>query len=163
MLRLYKWGGVMGVPRSVTRITREGIEFTSSVDRTKYLLKELQRAALKDTGKLIRKRMLKKLKKLTGMKGAKRPYSSSQFWIRKIEADMQIGFKHDTWYGVQQELGTKKQPKLEILRSTVMENIDDIRRIQGQYLSTIEDENRALGLIDESGNPIYSDEDGEDS
>lgn len=152
----------MSVPRSVTRINRDGVKFTSNVDRTKYLLKELQRAALRDTGKLIRKRMLAKLKKLPGMKRAKRPYTSTQFWIRKQETDMQIGFKHDTWYGVLQELGTKNQPKREILRGTVMENLDDIQRVQGKYLSAIESENMALGLIDESGNAIYSDEDGED-
>lgn len=153
----------MGVPRSTTRIIRDGVSFTSSVDRAKYLLKELQRAALRDTGKLIRKRMVAKLRKLPGMNRTKRVYSSTQFWVRKIETDMQIGFKHNTWYGVDQELGTKNQPARGILKGTVMENIDDIRRVQGQYLSALEDENRALGLIDESGNPIYSSEDGEDS
>ncbi len=151
----------MGVPRSVTRITREGVEFTSSVDRTKYLLKELERAALRDTGNLIRKLIIKKLKKLPGMKRAKRPYSSTQFWIRKIETDMQIGFKHDTWYGVLQELGTKDQPARHILRGTVMENIDNIRRVQGAYLSAIEDENRALGLVDLDGNPYYGEDEEE--
>lgn len=35
------------------------------------------------------------------------------------------------------------------LRSTVQDNIDEIQKIQGKYLSAIEDENRALGLIDE--------------
>jgi len=30
-----------------------------------------------------------------------------------------------------------------------MENIDEIRKIEGQYLSAIEDENKALALIDE--------------
>ena len=29
-------------------------------------------------------------------------------------------------------------------------NLDEIRRIQGQYLSVIEDENRAMNLIDEA-------------
>ena len=96
------------------------------------------------------------------MKRSKRPYKSTQYWIRKRETDLQIGFKHDTWYGVLQELGTKNQPKRDILRGTVMENIDDIRRVQGQYLSAIEDENRALGLIDENGDAIYSSEEGED-
>ena len=47
------------------------------------------------------------------------------------------------------ELGTSKIPKTAPLYSTVAENIDTIRRIEGQYLSAIEDENRALGLINE--------------
>ena len=153
----------MAVPRSVTRITRDGVSFKSSVDRTKYLLKELERAALRDTGKLIRKRIIAKLRKMPDLKKGKRPYTSTQFWVRKIETDLQIGVKHSTWYGLDQELGTKNQPKKAVLRTTVMENIDDIRRVQGQYLSAIADENRALGLIDDSGTPIYSDEDGEDS
>lgn len=144
----------------MTRIAASGVEFTSSVDRVKYLLVELQRAALRDTAKLIRKRMIAKLRQLPGMKRAKRPYSSTQYWVRKQETDLQIGFKHDTWYGVHQELGTKNQPARSILRGTVMENIDDIRRIQGKYLSEIENENRALGLIDENGDAIYSEEDG---
>ena len=145
----------------MTKITRDGVSFKSSVDRAMYLMKELQRAALRDTGKLIRKRMIAKLRKLPGMKRTKRVYNSSQFWIRKRETDMQIGFKHDTWYGVQQELGTKNQPKRSILKDTVMENIDDIRRVQGKYLSAIEDENRAMGLIDTNGDAIYGEDEAE--
>ena len=151
----------MGLPRSVTRITRDGVSFTSSVDRTKYLLVELQRAALRDTAKLIRKRMVAKLRKLPGMKRSKRPYSSTQYWVRKRETDLQIGFKHDTWYGVLQELGTKGQPARHILRGTVMENLDDIRRVQGRYLSAIENENVAMGLVDLDGEPYYGEDDEE--
>lgn len=146
----------MAMPRSVTRITSDGVRFTSNVDRAKYLLKELERAALRDTAKLIRKKMIVKLRKLPGMKRNKRVYNSTQYWIRKQETDLQIGFKHDTWYGVHQELGTKNQPTRSILRGTVMENLDDIRRVQGKYLSSIESENMALGLIDASGAAIYS-------
>jgi hypothetical protein len=147
----------MSLPRSVTRVTREGVEFTSNVDRAKYLLVELQRAALRDVAKFLRKRMIEKLKNLKGMKKSRRLYKSTQYWVRRIEADLQIGFKHNTWYGVDQELGTSKQPRRNILRDTVFENIDQIRVIEGKYLSAIEDENRALGLIDE-GEMIGDDE-----
>jgi len=139
----------MPLPRSVTRVTRGGITYTSNVDRIKYTMVELQRAALRDTAKLIRKRIIEKLKKLPGMKRSKRIYSSSQYWVRRRETDLQIGFKHDTWYGVLQELGTKNQPRRDVLRSSVFENIDDIKRVQGAYLSALSDENRALGLISE--------------
>jgi HK97 gp10 family phage protein len=132
------------------------------VDRARYLLVELERAALRDTAKLIRKRMIAKLRKLPGMKRNKRIYNSTQYWVRKRETDLQIGFKHDTWYGVWGELGTKNQPARHILRNTVMESIDDIRRVQGKYLSSIESENIALGLVDLDGNPYYGDEDGEE-
>jgi HK97 gp10 family phage protein len=151
----------MPLPKSVVKIKKDGIEFTSNVDRVQYTLQELTRAALRDAAKLIRKRMITKLKTLPGMRRSKRLYNSTQYWVRKRECDLQIGFKHDTWYGVLQELGTKNQPARHILRSTVFENIDEIRRIEGTYLSAIEDENKALGLIDEDGNPYYPEE-GED-
>ena len=151
----------MPLPKSVVKIKKDGIEFTSNVDRVQYTIEELTRAALRDSAKLIRKRMITKLKTLPGMRRSKRLYNSTQYWVRKRECDLQIGFKHDTWYGVLQELGTKNQPARHILRSTVFENIDEIRRIEGTYLSAIEDENKALGLIDEEGNPYYPKE-GED-
>ncbi len=139
----------MPMPKSVTRVNKNGVKFISNVDRANYTMKELQRAALRDTAKFIRKRMIEKLKKLPGMKRNKRIYNSTQYWVRSRETDLQIGFKHDTWYGVQQELGTSNQPKRSILKDTVHENIDEIRKIQGQYLSAIEDSNKAKGLIDE--------------
>lgn len=137
------------MPPSVTKVNRDGVEFVSHVDRVQYTMMELQRRALMDTAKFLRRRMIDKLKKLPGLKRAKRPYNSTQYWVRRQEANLQIGFKHDTWYGVQQELGTENQPKRNILRDTVYENIDQIRIIQGQYLKHVEHENVARGLIDE--------------
>lgn len=139
----------MPLPKSVVKIKKNGVEYISSVDRVQYTLEELSRAALRDVAKLCRKRMVEKLKKMPGLKRSKRPYKSTQYWVRKKDCDLQIGFKHDTWYGVLQELGDKNQPARHILRGTVMENIDEIRRIEGMYLKAIEDENKALGLIDE--------------
>lgn len=139
----------MPMPPSVTRINRDGVEFVSSVDRVKYTLEELQRAALRDSAKLLRRRMIDKLRKLPGMRRSRRIYNSTQYWVRKRETDLQIGFKHDSWYGARSELGDQGQPARHILRGTVMEHVDDIRIIQGKYLSAIEDENRARGLIDE--------------
>jgi HK97 gp10 family phage protein len=137
------------VPKSVIKLNKNGVQYKSNVDRIKYTLEELERAALRDTAKLIRKKMIAELKKLPGMKRNRRIYSSSQYWVRKRETDLQVGFKHDTWYGVLQELGSKNQPRRDILRNSTFNNIDDIRRIQGAYLSALNDENRALGLISE--------------
>ena len=147
----------MAVPRSVTRVDRAGgVTFTSNVDKIQYTINELCRAALRDTAKVIKKKMILKLKKLPGMNRSKRIYKATQTWVRKKEADLQIGFGNnkwnttgDTWYGIQQELGTKNQPKRSILRDTVFENINEIRNIQAQYLSAIDDERRALSLINE--------------
>jgi HK97 gp10 family phage protein len=139
----------MPMPPSVMRINKDGVTFVSNVDRAKYTIQELERAALKDVAKFLRRRMVDKLKQLPGMRRSKRIYSSTQYWVRRREADLQIGVKHDSWYGAHQELGTSQQPKRGVVRNTVMENIDQIRIIQGQYLKAIEDENRARGLINE--------------
>ena len=139
----------MPMPKSVTKITKDGIEFISSVDRAQYTIRELTRAALKDVAKLLRKHMVQELKNLPGMKRHRRIYNSTQYWVRRRETDLQIGVKHDAWYGVNQELGTKGMPKKGVIRETTFKHIDDIRRIEGQYLSAIENENRALGLINE--------------
>lgn len=141
----------MGLPKSVTKIDRTGgVTYTSSVDKCKYTINELCRAAMRDIAKMLRKKMILKLKLLPGLKNNRRIYSTTQYWVRKIEANLQIGMKHDAWYGAQQELGTKNQPKRNIVRDTVFENITEIRDIQAQYLSAIDDENKALRLIDEA-------------
>ncbi|WP_313413140.1 HK97 gp10 family phage protein [Sedimentibacter sp.] len=138
------------MPKSVTKYSnKNGVTFTSSVDRVNYTIQELSRAALKDVAKVIRKKMIIKLKELPGMKKNKRLYSSTQYWVRKKETDLQVGFKHNTWYGVLQELGGDNQPKRSILRDTVFESIDEIQKIEAQYLSAIEDELKAQALINE--------------
>lgn len=139
------------MPKSVTKYSnKNGVTFTSGVDRANYTIQELSRAALKDVAKVLRKKMVLKLKELPGMKKNKRIYSSTQYWVRKKETDLQLGFKHDTWYGVLQELGGENQPKRSILRDTVFESIDDIQKIEAQYLSAVEDEMKAQQLIDEA-------------
>lgn len=139
----------MPMPPSVTKIDTNGVTFISSVDRAQYTIQELTRAALKDTAKFLRRRTLDKLRQLPGMRRHIRLWRSTQYWVRRQELDLIIGYKHDAWYGARGEIGTEGQPRRNILRDTVWENIDTIRRIQGQYLKHVEDENRALGLIDE--------------
>lgn len=136
----------MALPKA-NKFTKNGVEFTSKVDRAQYTIDELSRAALLDTGKLVRKKIIPKAKQMRGMRRARRPYRAFQYWVRRREKDLIIGSKHDTWYGVEQEKGSNRQPRRDIIRGTVMENLNDIRRAQGQYLSAIEDENKALGLI----------------
>jgi HK97 gp10 family phage protein len=140
----------MPVPKSVVKINKNGVQYTSSVDRCKYLLSELTRAALRDVARLIKYKIRQEYNKLPGMKkNSYRFKGAYQHWIRKSEGNLQIGIKHDTWYGVDQELGTNGQPKRDFLRKAVIDNIDEIRKIEGQYLSSIEQENIALGLINE--------------
>lgn len=138
----------MPLPRAV-KITKNGITLISKVDQAKYLLVELQRAALRDIGKLTRRRELDQVRKRPGLKRGRRPPNAFQYWVRKRETNLQVGIKHNTWYGVEQELGTSNQPKRSILRDSTLNNIADIRRITGEYLSKVADENRALGLVKE--------------
>jgi len=139
----------MPAPPSVTRVKKDGVEFVSSVDRTKYTMTELERAALKDIAKLLRRRMLDQLRKLPGMRRNVRLWRSTQYWVRKQETDLIVGFKHDSWYGAKSELGDSGQPARGILRGTVLDSIPEIRLISAQYLKHIEDELRAEGIIDE--------------
>jgi HK97 gp10 family phage protein len=148
----------MPMPKSVTKVDSKGnVTYISSVDKVQYTLNELCRAALKDCAKMIRKKMIVKLKKLPGVGKTRRVYRVTQIWVRKKEADLQIGFGNtkkgltgETWYGILQELGSKNQPKRSILRDTVYENVQEIRNIQAQYLSAIKDESKANSVIDES-------------
>lgn len=148
----------MAMPKSVTKITKDGIEFTNNVDRVQYTIEELSRAALRDSAKLVRKRLMQKLKDLPGMRRNRRVYRSAQYWVRRRETDLIIGFKHDAWYGSRSELGTHGSPARGFLRESVYENIDQIREIQGKYLSAIEDERRAMAAINESGEEYTSGE-----
>ncbi|MVX62241.1 hypothetical protein GKZ28_00815 [Clostridium chromiireducens] len=138
----------MGLPKSVTKIKKGNVEFVSNVDRVNYTLNELTRAALRDVGKFICNKFRNKyygiFKRKKGKVGR-----YTQYWVRKKECDLQVGLKPFAFYGGFQELGSSKTKKLGLLQKTVEENIDQIRLIQGKYLSAIEDENRAVGLIDE--------------
>lgn len=138
----------MAVP-SVVKFKKGGVEYVSAVDRTQYTLRELSRAALRDSGKLVRNRFRKayygKFKK-----NKKRVYKYTQYWVRCGETTLQVGLKPGGFYGGYQELGTSKQPRLGLLRGVVEESIPEIIKIQSQYLSALEDEAKALSMIDES-------------
>lgn len=132
----------MAVPSSV-RFTKDGVEYLNNVDQAKYYIEELTRAALKETGKYICKETKKKIKKRTG-----RLAKNTQYWVRKKSGDLQVGFKPGGFYGIYQELGTEKTPRIGALRGSVEDNIQTIQRIQAQYLSALSELNP--GPVDES-------------
>lgn len=134
----------MGVPKSVVKINRDGVEYISSVDRVNYTISELTRAALRDVGKFICKRTRQSIRRRT-----EKLARNTQYWVRKKDCDLQVGFKPGGFYGGFQELGTERQPKVGALYDTVKDNIKTIRDIEAQYLSAIEEEQRALSLIGE--------------
>lgn len=158
----------MSVPKSVTRINKDGVKFVSHVDKVQYTIEELSRAGFRDVAKLLRR----KLKSKDKSTGTPAPYqfgtlhSNIGTWVRRGgegKPFLQVGvydkerarkknIEH-AFYAIWQELGTENMDAANqnrgFLRATVMDSVDDIRIIQGQYLSAINDENEALGLIDE--------------
>lgn len=142
----------MGVPKSVIRFNKNGVQYVSSCDRVQYTIRELTRAALRDVGKFVVRRCNDRAMELHGLRKSQRVRGKTSvftYWARKIECDLQVGIRWDTWYGTAQELGTSKMPKLGILQNTTYDNIAEIIKIESQYLSALEDEAEALALIDE--------------
>ena len=89
--------------------------------------------------------------KLPGLKKSRRvrgKTSAFQYWVLKREGYLQVGIKHGTWYGTQQELGERNQPRRRILRNTVYNNIPTIVEIESKYLSALESEAEALRKIE---------------
>lgn len=121
----------MSLPKAV-KITKNGVEFVSNVERLQYTLKELERAALRDVGKLVCKRSRQKIKRRTG-----RLAKNTQYWVRSKQKipDLQVGFKPGGFYGLYQEIGTSKAPKIGALSNAAEDNISDIIKIESQYLS----------------------------
>lgn len=148
----------MPLPKSVMKIKKDGVTFESSVDKAQYTIQELSRAALKDVARFLKYEIVKEMKAtLPGMKKSRRPSKAIQSWVRTKETDLQIGFGNskkglsgETWYGILQELGSSNHRKRGIIRNVVYVNIPKIVEIESKYLSALEDEARALSLIDEA-------------
>jgi len=139
----------MGVPKSVVKFKKNGVEYTSSVDRVSYTINELTRAALRDVGKFIcRKFKSNYYSRFKKQKGRVGKYA--QYWVRKNENDLQVGLKPFAFYGGFQELGTNKTPKLGLFRKAAEDNIAEIVKIESQYLSALESEASAFSKINES-------------
>lgn len=146
----------MSLPKAV-KITKNGVEIISNVDRIQYTLKELERAALRDVGKLVCKRTRQKIKRRTW-----RLAKNTQYWVRSKQEvpDLQVGFKPGGFYGLYQELGTDisdkrkgKIKKIGALSNATQENIKDIIKIEQQYLSAVgtEEAERKLNEGEYSG------------
>lgn len=142
----------MSIPPSVTKINKDGVEFTSSVDRVSYTMKELCRAALRDVGKLVCKRFraayYNHFKRRKGTVGR-----YAQYWVKHKYEDypqLQVGIKPNAFYGGFQELGSSKTVRLGLLSKAAEDNIADIIKTESQYLSALEDEAQALSLISDN-------------
>lgn len=152
----------MSAPKSVVKVNRNGIEYTSNVEACEYYLYELSRAALRDVGKFVRKQFgynyYSVFKKHSGDGGRAVNYkviSGKYTEYPRVQIGLKAG-RVDGFYAYFQEFGTRKQQKYGILSKTVEENIATIVEIESKYLSGLEDEARALAMIDEGD---YEDED----
>lgn len=141
----------MSIPKSVTKITKDGIEFTSNVEQVNYTIKELSRAALRDVGKFVcrefKKRFYEAFRKRSGKVG-----KYTQYWVKYKKEEyptLQVGLKPNGFYGGFQEVGSSKTDKKALLQKSVEENIDKIIQIESKYLSALEDEAEALSMISE--------------
>jgi len=152
----------VAVPKSSLKINKDGVRFESSIDKTMYTLAELSRGALRDSGRLLRREVRKNIPVVTGTLR-----KNVGTWVRRRRANevpfLQIGvYNHATskrkgfvpaFHAHLAEFGTVRSRPVNdgrgFLSVSTYDNIDTIRRIQAQYLSAIEDEVKALGLIDE--------------
>ena len=145
----------MSVPKSVVRFKKGGIEYTSRVDFACYTIVELSRAAMRDVGKFIARKANEGAMKLPGLKKSRRVRGRTSTFLYNVPwakiglPHLEVGVTHDTWYGVDQELGNSKMPKHGILRNAAHDNVATIIEIESKYLSALEDEAKALSLIDE--------------
>ena len=146
----------MPVPKSVMKLSKSGVESTSSVDRVNYTITELTRRAMMDVGRFALYQVSAKVRGINEFtKKARYAPKRYQMWVPKRENYLVLGIENTkkgantAWWADQSELGTDGQPRRGFLTETVRNNIDKIREIEAQYLSAIEDENNALALIDE--------------
>ena len=152
-------------------IKKGEVTYVSSVDRCQYTITELSKMALRDVAKLLRQRVKAKSNIPVKSGNLKKNIGT---WVRINKAtgkpELQIGVYNRerakkknlsyAFYAMYLEFGTKKQRPINggkgFLKHIVNTSIEDIRKIEGQYLEAIEDENKALGLI-EDGEEIADD------
>ncbi|MBQ0112516.1 MAG: hypothetical protein KBT03_05255 [Bacteroidales bacterium] len=146
----------MSAPKTVTKVTKNGIEFTSNVDYCSYTIKELCRGALRDVAKFVRAEFKKSyyehFNKRTGDASkavSAKIWSSENTQYPRVDLGLK-GVKG--FYGFFQEVGASNIPKLGLLQHAVEDNISTIIEIEGRYLSAIESD--AESLIDESETEI---------
>lgn len=146
----------MSAPKSVTKINKNGVIYTSNVDAAQYYIHELSRAALRDVGKFVRTKWREVyynyFTRHTGDAGKAVNYNviaSKSTTAPRVQVGLKSG-KVDGFYAYFQEFGSSKTPKLGLLSATVEDNIAKIVEIESKYLSALEDEAQALSLTDES-------------
>lgn len=145
----------MGAPKSVVKVKKNGVEYTSNVDAAEYYIHELTRAALRDVGKFVKTKFRESyyshFGKHSGDGGKAVSYkviSSKTTTAPRVQIGLKQG-KVDGFYAFFQEFGSSKTQKLGLLSHAVEDNIAQIVEIESKYLSGLEDEAEALSKINE--------------
>lgn len=149
----------MPVPKSVTKVTKNGIEFTDNVDQCSYTIRELCRGALRDVAKFVRAEFKKNYySHFDRHSGDAGKAVSAKIWSSEntLYPRVDLGLKGvKGFYGFFQEVGASNIQKLGLLQHAVEDNIPTIIEIEGKYLSQIEAD--TTSLIDESETDIDGD------
>ena len=155
----------MSAPKSVVKVKKSGVEYTSNVDACQYYIHELNRAALRDVGKFVKTEFKRAFysvfQRHSGDAGRATNYvviASKSTTSPRVQIGLKTG-KVDGFYAYFQEFGSSKTPKLGLLQRTVEDNVAKIIEIESKYLSGLEDEAKALSMIDEG--EYKGEEDGE--
>lgn len=145
----------MSVPKSVVKVKKGNVEYTSNVDAAQYYIFELSRAALRDVAKFVKAKFkeifYEHFDRETGNAGRATSYkvvSNKDTKYPRVE----IGLKKNQLkgvYGYEQEFGTSTVPRLGLLQSALEDNVAKIIEIESKYLSGLEDEATALSMVDE--------------
>ena len=155
----------MSTPKSVVKVKKGNVEYTSNVDACQYYIHELTRAALRDVAKFVKaefKRVYYDYYEKHSGKGGKvlsyKVISSKSTTAPRVQIGLS-GKKVDGFYAFFQEFGSSTTPKLGLLTNTVEDNIPKIVEIESKYLSGLEDEAQALAMIDEKDYEDNGDDD----
>lgn len=138
----------MPTPKSITKVTKNGVVFTSDVDKSQYYLYELSRAALRDIAKFVIAEFKKRYYEVFNKdKGRSAKSIKKNVWSSKktIYPRVQIGLSGSIgFYSMFQEFGTSKTKKLGLLTKSVEENIRTILEIESKYLDYINLDDMAI-------------------
>ena len=146
----------MSAPKSVVKVNKNGVTYTSNVDACQYYIFELNRAALRDVAKFVKRTFRDSFYQNFTKDSGNAGRATQAVVLANKDTKyprVEIGLKKSQVKGVyayEQEFGPSTVPRLGLLTNAVEGNIPKIVEIESKYLSALEDEAQALALIDES-------------
>ena len=154
----------MALPKYV-KITRNGVEYIDGTDRAKYCIAELTRAAMIAVGSYILNKFRGSVYRGFLRKKTGNSRYALQYWVPKKDDDgktaqnavLYVGYKAPRkakrpagFHAVFRDEGTKFIEGRNLLYSIVSDNLEEIRKIEAQYLSAINDADDGESRINES-------------